>query len=95
VVRATKRWRKKKPLKTAKAHRSFRKALNDLTRGSVAEEATPIAATRRLGRVKLSKLNDWGVMSLKEFVKSRLVRRACSVGAKKRRAMRSPTGSVL
>jgi hypothetical protein len=88
---SNKGWRKTKPLKKAKARRRFRKVLNDLARSSVAEETTPIAAMRKLGVVKQSKVIDWGVLSLKEFVRSRLARRAASVGAKKRRrALRSP-----
>lgn len=85
---SNKSWRKNKPLKKAKARRAFRKASNDLTRVSVVEEATPIAAIRRLGGVKQHEVIDWGVMSLKEFLKSRSARRAAGVGAKKRRLHR-------
>jgi hypothetical protein len=85
---SSKSWRKKKPLKKAKAHRAFRKISNDLMRVSAVEEAAPIAAIRRLGGMKQHEVRDWGVMSLREFVKSRRARRAASVGAKKRRSAR-------
>jgi len=82
---SNKSWRKKKPFKKAKARRVFRKASNDLTRVFAVEEAVPITAIRRLGGAKQHKVKDWGVMSLKEFVKSRFARRAAGVGAKKKR----------
>ena len=85
---SNKGWRKKKPLKKAKARRAFRKISNDLTRVPTVEEATPVAAIRRLAGLKQHEVRDWGVMSLKEFVKSRFARRAASVGAKKKRRAR-------
>ena len=67
---------------------------NDLTRSSAVEEATPIAAIRKHGGVKQREVDDWGVMSLKEFVKSRLARRAARVGAKKKRRARRVAESL-
>jgi hypothetical protein len=82
-------WRKIKPLKKAKARRAFRKASNDLARSSAVKETTP-TAIRKHGGVKQRDVPDWGAMSLKSFVHSRLSRRAASVGVKKkRRASRS------
>ena len=78
-------WRKMKPLKKAKARRAFRKTSNDLTRSSVTEETTTVAATRKHGGVKQREVPEWGAMNLKAFVESRLSRRAAGVGAKKRR----------
>jgi hypothetical protein len=83
-----KSWRKKKPLKKAKARRVFRRTSNALTRVSAVEEATPTATSRRLSGLKQHEVTDWGVMSLKEFVKSRFARRAASIGAKKKRRAR-------
>jgi hypothetical protein len=83
-------WRKIRPLKKMKARRAFRKASNDHTRSSAVEETTPTAAIRKHGGVKQRDVPDWGAMSLKSFVHSRLSRRSASVGAKKkRRASRS------
>jgi len=76
---SNKSWRKSKPFKKAKARRAFRKNSNYFIRSSPLEEGTQIAANRKHGGVKQREVRDWGVMNLKQFVKSRLARRAASL----------------
>jgi len=80
-----KAWRKSKPRKKAKARRSFRRVANELTRVCATAEEAPVVANRKQEGLRQERVSDWGVIGLRDFVKSRQARREATVGAKKAR----------
>ncbi|MGV3755297.1 MAG: hypothetical protein ACO1QS_07940 [Verrucomicrobiota bacterium] len=89
-----KSWRKKKPLKKAKARRAFRRNSKDFLRITAAEPDTaPQNVQRKEGSIRQEKIQDWGVSHLKEFVATRRVRNGLNQGAKKARRLRTITTS--
>ncbi|SRR5689334_18915157 len=80
-------FRKKWPLKKRKAVRSFRHAVDSLTKAALLDGE----ADSKISAVEPKRLQKWGAPSLREYVQHHQERRRRSVGAKKaRRATRSP-----
>jgi hypothetical protein len=74
---STDAWRKAKPLKKRKAVRSQRRNQDTALKKRVDAEAdAETSAVRRLTSVRQKEVEDWGVMSLAEYVKNRQDRRA-------------------
>ena len=78
-------WRNTKPLKKAKANRSFRKATNDALQATLDEEVAAQSALRKAGSIIKEKVLDWGKVKLGSYVQMGLNRRKAAVGAKKLR----------
>ena len=85
-------WRNTKPLKKAKANRSFRKATNDALQATLDEEGATQSATRKAGSTIKEKIIDWGKVKLGAYVQMGLNRRKASVGAKKLRRAKARKG---
>jgi hypothetical protein len=82
---SVKAWRRNKPLKKAKANRSFRKTTNDLVQATLSEDAAPQSATKKAGSIVKEKIIDWGPVRLRVYVNGRLAQRKATIGARKRR----------
>jgi hypothetical protein len=82
---SVKAWRRNKPLKKAKANRSFRKATNDLVQATLREDIATQSAIKKAGSIIKEKIIDWGPVRLESYVSARLAQRKATVGAKRRR----------
>lgn len=83
---SNKAWRKAKPLKKARARRAFRKTNKDLLRAAGTEpDAASLSVVRKQNSVRQRRVNDWGAIHLREFVKTRRIRNQRNTGAKKSR----------
>ncbi len=87
-------WRRKKPLKKAKARRAFRRNSKDLLRITAAEPDTaPQNVQRKQGSIRQKQIQDWGASHLKEIVATRRIRNGLNQDAKKIRRLRTVTTS--
>lgn len=83
---SNKAWRKAKPLKKTKARRAYRKANKDLLRVAGTEpDMASDSVVRKQNSIRQRRVNDWGAIHLREFVKTRRVRNHRNTGAKKAR----------
>jgi hypothetical protein len=70
-------WRKAKPLKKRKAVRAQRRKQETAVKKRVDDEVgAETSAVRRLNSVRQKEVEDWGVMSLAEYVEKRQSKRA-------------------
>jgi hypothetical protein len=61
---SVKAWRRNKPLKKAKANRSFRKATNDLVQATLREDIATQSAIKKAGSIIKENIIDWAPSGL-------------------------------